>query len=534
MKKIFTTLLLAGLTFAGATGAKAQNLPDKLNGYYRLTNAAFNEALTVEGRYDFTGTVPSPTNAGSIFEIQTGEMASLASEMEKLEQMLNAGLITQDEYMRLFMQLLSSSNTWFYGCFPLEKFSSQGVDYAAMIKKLPDYADLGIETFINNDAGTLYNEHRSELTLLCVFASEIINPSNIETEAAFKKWCENYLTAWRNNTIFQVYMQPVYQTPEDPEDESPSYFTGNYYFRFHTPPYVGNMQKAQKYINSILTDNGNITDVDTLDIWSSAKHYIMQEIAVDYPEGTPAYEFVYKLFEDTMMDVDYIIGESEEGGLKFQALPGTFSGFEGYEGPDITITADDVARCTWMLEPVNAASPFAIQPNPMITDAEGNYYSTLYTAFPYQLSAGMKAYYASSVGTDGVPTLVEFAGNKIAAETPVIIRSTSANILDNKILPLTEGGETADGNALKGVLFAQTNNGSMVTLQAGNNGPFFDSYLPEFPANTAYYDGELAGVSSIYMQNNGETKVYDMMGREVKDPNAKGIFIINGKKVIRF
>ena len=532
MKKIFTSILMAGALFCSA---QAQELPENLNNYYRLTNSAFNEAMTVTGRYDFTGTVPNPTIAGSVFEIQTGKMASLVEEMEKLENLLNAGLITQEEYTRLFMQLLSSGNTWYYGCYPLEKFASQGVDYVEMINKLPEYADLAIEYFINNDAATLYREHRNELTLLCVFASEIINPSNLESEATFKKWCENYLTSWRNNTVFQVYLQPVFQTPDDPEDtETPSYFTGSYYFRFHTPPYVGNMQKAQTYINNILTDNGNVADVDTLDLWGSAKHYIMQEIERDYPKGSKAYEFVYDLFHNTMMDVDYLIGESEEGGLKFQPLPGTFAGFEGYEGPDITITADDVARCTWKFETVNAASPFAIQPNPMITDAEGNYYSSLYTAFPYQLSVGMTAFYASAVDVMGVPTLVEVQGNKIAAETPVIIRSKSANVVDNKILPLFEGGETFSDNAIKGVLFAQPNNGKMVTLHDGNNGPLFDLYIPNFPANTVYYDGELAGVSSVGISQPQDGKVYDMMGREVKDPSAKGIFIVNGKKVVRF
>lgn len=531
MKKIFTSVLMACALFVGAN---AQDVPDNLNNYYRLTNAAFNEAMTVKGRYDFKGTVPSPAAAGSVFEIKTGKMASLAEEMDKLQQMLDAGLITQDEYMRLFMQLLSSGNTWFYGCYPLEKFSSQGVDYAEMIARLPDYADLAIEYFINNDAATIYKEHRNELTLLCVFASEIINPSNLESEATFKKWCENYLTAWRNNTVFKIYLQPVFQTPDDPEDtETPSYFTGNYYFRFHTPPYVGNMQKAQKYINNILTDNGNVTDVDTLDIWTSAKHYIMQEIARDYPVGTSAYNFVYDLFHDTMMDVDYLIGESEEGGLKFQPLPGTFSGFEGYEGPDITITADDVARCTWKFEIVNTSSPFAIQPNPTITDGQ-YYYSTLNTAFPYQLSSGMTAFYASAVSYEGVPTWVEISGNKIAAETPVIIRSTSANMADNKILPLMEGGETVDGNALKGVLFAQPNDGSMVSLWARDNNVFFDAYATTLAANSAYYDGALAGVESVIKGQNGSEKVFDLMGREVKDPSAKGIFIINGKKVVRY
>lgn len=531
MKNLFTVFAL-GAVMCGS--AFAQNEPQPFNGYYRLTNEAFKEALTVESRYDFNGTVPSPTNAGSIFRIQTGKMASINEAMAELEALLQAGLITQAEYLQRFMALLSSGNTWYYGCFPVEKFESQGVDYVEMINKLPDYADEAIEIFVNNDAETLYKEHRGELQFLCVVASEIINPYDLETVDSFKKWCENYLIQWRNNTIFKVYAQPVYATieGEGDEDEVGSVFTGQYWFRFHTPPYVGNMQKAQIYINNMLTDNGNITDVETLDLWGSAKHYILEAISADYPEGTPAYEFVYKLFKDTWMDVDYMIAESEDGGIMFQPIPGTFTGWEGYDGPDITLTADDLARSTWNIEKVDAHSPFAIEPNPLMTNGAGEYYSTLYTAFPYQLSSGMRAYYATSVSYDGVPEMVEITSSVIAAETPVIIKSSSADMINNTIIPLIEGGDEIADNVLKGVLFSQKNDGTMVTLSASENSPLFDLYAPQFPANTAYYDGELAKVA-LTVAGTDEVKVYDLFGREVKDPNAKGIFIVNGKKVVR-
>lgn len=529
MKKIFTTLFIAGASLFSV--ASAQSLPDDINGYYRMTNAAFQEALNVNGRYDFKCAVPSPAKAGSIFEVKTGKMASIAEEMTRLEQLLNSGAITQEEYLALFMQLLSSGNTWFYGSYPLEKFSSQGVDYIEMINKLPEYADLAIETFINEDAGTIYNEYRGMLQLLCVFASEIINPGNIETEATFKAWCERYLTQWKNATVFRLYMQPVYVNDNPEDEESVSHFTGEYYFRYHTPVYVGNMQKAQIYINNILSNNGNDPNAEQLDLWGSAKHYMLQEIARDYPEGTPAYEFVKNLFEDTYMDTDYMICESEDGGIMSQAIPGTFTGMEGYDGPDITITADDIARGTWKFEAVNSASPFAIQPDPAMTDG-AYFYSTLYTAFPYQLQTGMTAYAASEVSYEGVPTLVEI-GNVVAAETPVIIRSESSDMANNKIVPLKDAVDPVSENVLKGVLFAQPNNGTMVTLMAAPNSPLFDAYHAYFPANTAYYDGALAGVGSISTEK-GDGKMYDMMGREVKDPSAKGIFIINGKKVVRF
>lgn len=528
MKRLFTSILMAGALFATA-GAQAV-APESYEGYYRLTNAGFQEALTVNGKFDFTGTVPNPANIGSIFRIETGPMANLAKEMEKLEQLLNAGLITNEEYMQRFMALLSAGNTWYYGCYPIEKLSAQGVDYAEMIAKLPDYADLAIESFINNDAATLYSEYRETLTLLCVFASEIISPGNLETEATFKKWCENYLTQWRNATIFQLYLQPVYSTPDVEEDEEAvGGYTGEVYFRFHTPPYVGNMEKAIKWINSIMSDNGNNPDAPQFDLWASAKEYMLAEIAKDYPEGTPAYNFVKELFKDTYMNTDYLIGEGENGGISLLGLPSTFSGFDEYDGPEFNITADDMARCTWKIETVDAASPFAVAIDPKATDGKGNYFTTLYTAFPYQLSGNMKAYYATSVNKEGVAALEAITGNVVAAETAVVISNTSAELADNKLIPLVEGGSPVSGNALKGVLYSEKNSGVMVTIGEGG---LFKAYYPEVPANTAYYDGEISGIGSLVAPA-AEGKMYDMMGREVKDPNAKGIFIINGKKVVK-
>ena len=528
MKRLITAaLLLAASSAAGLTMAQEATLPEKLDGFFRLTNSAFDDALTIKGRYDICGTVPDPANAGSVFEISTTEMWNFALEIAKYQTMLEQGLITEEEYTQIFMSLMNQS--WKSGFYPLTKFRSQGVDYIGMIDKLPDYADSAIEYFLNNDIQKLYTDYREQLTLLCVFAADIINPTNLETEETFRQWAENYLTKWRSATDFTLFLHPVYDIPDD--TSSPSVPTGEYYLEFKTPPYVGNMEKAQKYINGILTNNDPTADVDTLNLWGSAKHYILQEIARDYPEGSKAYDFVHNLLGDTNMNQLYVIGESEEGGIQLQPLPDAFN------TQGIILTDEDVARCTWKFDVVDDSQPFAVRPDSGITDGEGNFYTTLCTDFAYRmLSSDTKAFYATSVDTStGVPELTAVAGDVVPAATPVVIKSTSSDVSANRLLPIQD--ETAapiDGNALYGTCLAFENDGHLMSLGSKEGTPAFIIYHPEVPANSAYAYSETGSISTPATDSLNNGRIYDILGREVKDAGAKGIYIINGKKTVRF
>ena len=68
-------------------------------------------------------------------------------------------------------------------------------------------------------------------------------------------------------------------------------------------------------------------------------------------------------------------------------------------------------------------------------------------------------------------------------------------------------------------------------LGASTDGPVFNAAPDVMPANSVYYDGELTGVNSISTDNN-INKIYDLLGREVKNP-CKGIYIVNGNKMVR-
>ena len=133
----------------------------------------------------------------------------------------------------------------------------------------------------------------------------------------------------------------------------------------------------------------------------------------------------------------------------------------------------------------------------MDLNANGKYFTTLYTDFPYQLSDGMKAYVISEISGSKV-NLVDI-GSNVPAETPVILESSFSSPAQNKLQPLSFSVSSSfSNNLLKGVYFNHVAGGNhnvrtafdkktmrLLTVKNGelllvNEG---DTYLP---ANTAY------------------------------------------------
>ena len=86
------------------------------------------------------------------------------------------------------------------------------------------------------------------------------------------------------------------------------------------------------------------------------------------------------------------------------------------------------------------------------------YYTTLYTSFAYQLSAGMKAYYINEHEYNNIAepaAVLKEIGDKVPAATPAIIECSSNKAVDNKVIPLSsaEAPATINGNELKGIYF---------------------------------------------------------------------------------
>lgn len=180
-----------------------------------------------------------------------------------------------------------------------------------------------------------------------------------------------------------------------------------------------------------------------------------------------------------------------------------------------------------------------------ITSAE---YATFYAPCNVTLPEGLTAYYVSNIG-NGYATLTEIEGNVVPANTGVLLNGT-ANTYN-----LTIGGEAAEvENKLSGTVASEYISTpsyvlskqnevvgfykAMMNQQEGtsflNNG--FRAYLPAGENNAralVFSFGDDVETGIIETENgNVKTEVYDLAGRRVQNAQ-KGIFIVNGKKIIK-
>ena len=132
----------------------------------------------------------------------------------------------------------------------------------------------------------------------------------------------------------------------------------------------------------------------------------------------------------------------------------------------------------------------------------------------------------------------------------VIVRNVSTPIITNYVNVIPAIGKTL----VKGYTGSEDDAQSVLYLSGGNqfkhptvvNQPDNeDSYLKGFRAYFQLHDGAtMASISSNLTGNltgivdvrnrmeDGRKDIYDMQGRKVQNPTKKGIYIINGKKVV--
>lgn len=516
--KTFLTFLSA-MTL-GVMAAQAQVEAPALDGYYRICCPAFDDVLSASGRHTLQLGEASATSADNVAYVKADELYSIIPEMEQLQDMAAAGLISGTDFVNQ-LQLLQNLNAWKSGQYAVKELRIQGVDYAAMAKRLGDYADDAIEDFLNNDIEALWQEHYADFMGMAIFTG-IIMPADYESPATLRRWAENYLSQWRSYADFGLYLSPQMALPEGADDNTPLVHTGNYYISFRTPIWVGNLKKGQQWFNS-WKQSMDGPEAEQLDVWGSTKKRILQAIAVDYPEGTPAYSFVRSLLGDVEADMVYAIGENEDGELYCQPQPDTF----GENG--ITLTMEDILKCTWAFVPVTADCPV------IVADSEAETadyaYSTLYTDFAYELS-GATAYYATAVdGATGEPTLVEIVGGKVPAATPVILRrAAEAPCL---VVPTTEAVPAVVGNVLSGTCHALTTEQPVVVFGGANLEPVFGHRTDAVAPNTAYFAGEVTGAGIHAVNQAAATRIFDLQGRPVERVAAPGLYIVNGQKMLR-
>ncbi len=170
-------------------------------------------------------------------------------------------------------------------------------------------------------------------------------------------------------------------------------------------------------------------------------------------------------------------------------------------------------------------------------EANGKYYTTLYTAFPYELVGSLTAYSVTKVGEDGTPTLEELEMDVIPAGTPVLLEMETNNEENHMIMPVADGskiGREAPKSMLKGTLFdddTENDKANMLTLQGGLNFAI-DNNADYMPANKAWAQKEIpTAITTVGTDAQGDNTIYDLMGRKVVNP-THGIYIQNGKKIV--
>jgi hypothetical protein len=168
--------------------------------------------------------------------------------------------------------------------------------------------------------------------------------------------------------------------------------------------------------------------------------------------------------------------------------------------------------------------------------------TTFSSAFPIDcdnLPSGVTAYKVTNMTASQV-TAVEVTG-KVAANTGLILKATATGNFD---IPVAATGEAIDGNLLQAAVTATTvtagqayglSDGVFKKLQAGDvpagKAYLLASSITSAPELNIDFGGTTA-ISEIKKMRNVENETFfDLQGRKVAQP-TKGLYIVNGKKVI--
>ena len=186
----------------------------------------------------------------------------------------------------------------------------------------------------------------------------------------------------------------------------------------------------------------------------------------------------------------------------------------------------------------------AVEPTIMVTI--GNLgYSTLYSEVALSIPAGITAYTGSLKGEWLILTPIN--SGAIPAKTAVILEGSAGSYGFFEVTTET----TINNNILRGtadnIPVSSVTDGVVYTLQPnGEGGVVFMQYTGEtLNANKAYLvlDGNVAQSISIRFEGTTDIEhseirnqhseiIYDLQGRRVLNP-TKGIYIVNGKKIIK-
>lgn len=137
--------------------------------------------------------------------------------------------------------------------------------------------------------------------------------------------------------------------------------------------------------------------------------------------------------------VDYNDAFTQEEGLGKVNHPGL------YNGPD-----ENDKQHHWQVIPITRNSTdayFGAMPSEKAKVGD-KYYTTMYTAFPYECLDGVKAYTVDNINADGSVHLKEITSGKVPSKTAVVLACNSTKPSENRLLPVLEEPAAVEGNNL--------------------------------------------------------------------------------------
>ena len=166
-------------------------------------------------------------------------------------------------------------------------------------------------------------------------------------------------------------------------------------------------------------------------------------------------------------------------------------------------------------------------------------YATLYSPVALAIPTGVTAYVAFDKGEYLSLTAIE--GGVIPANTGVILAGNEGTYS----FALTTGGSVED-NALTGTIVAISRPENSYILATGTSGvgfykdgattiPGFKSYLPASiggEVKTFRFDDEATGINEELIIRNEGSSIFNLAGQMVNGKLPKGIYIVNGKKIM--
>ena len=205
----------------------------------------------------------------------------------------------------------------------------------------------------------------------------------------------------------------------------------------------------------------------------------------------------------------------------------------------------------WDFIPIDGDNYIGIEPE---TSADGYYWATFVSGFPFKLGSGMKAYYVNKITDDGFA--MSDMGNEIPAKVPVLLRLNGGSPSDNRItLMKSSSASEPSGNKMYGTWYSsdlggrhgdwnvkcESNNrilgksgGRLAFVKGSGVIEHNRGYITvSSNANDAIIEST-SGINIIEKDNDTKSGIYMLTGQKVPEGKTPrpGIYIKDGQKVV--